>query len=48
MLISIRNLRKIYRMGEVEVRALDGLDLEVEKPVIISPSWVRRAPASRP
>jgi len=30
MLISIRNLRKIYRMGEVEVRALDGLDLEVE------------------
>ena len=30
MLISIRNLRKIYRMGQVEVRALDGVDLEVE------------------
>jgi len=30
MLISIRNLHKIYRMGEVEVRALDGVDLEVE------------------
>jgi putative ABC transport system ATP-binding protein len=30
MLISIRELRKIYRMGEVEVRALDGVDLEVE------------------
>jgi putative ABC transport system ATP-binding protein len=30
MLISISNLRKIYRMGEVEVRALDGVDLEVE------------------
>jgi putative ABC transport system ATP-binding protein len=30
MLISISNLRKIYHMGEIEVRALDGLDLEVE------------------
>mgnify|MGYP001828593324 CR=1 FL=1 len=30
MLISIRDLHKIYRMGEVEVRALDGVDLEVE------------------
>lgn len=29
MLISISNLRKIYQMGEVEVRALDGVDLEV-------------------
>ena len=30
MLISISNLRKIYQMGEVEVRALDGVNLEVE------------------
>ena len=30
MLISIKNLHKIYEMGEVEVRALDGVDLEVE------------------
>jgi len=29
MLISIKNLSKIYQMGEVEVRALDGVDLEV-------------------
>ncbi len=30
MLIQIHELRKIYRMGEVEVRALDGVDLDVE------------------
>jgi len=30
MLISITDLRKIYLMGEIEVRALDGVDLQVE------------------
>ncbi len=29
MLISITELRKIYTMGPIEVRALDGVDLEV-------------------
>jgi putative ABC transport system ATP-binding protein len=31
MLIAIRDLRKIYQMGDAEVRALDGIDLEVER-----------------
>ncbi len=41
MLISISNLHKIYQMGEVEVRALDGVDLEVgagEYVAIMGPS----------
>ncbi len=30
MLIEIRELRKIYQMGDQEVRALDGIDLDVK------------------
>ncbi len=30
MLIEIRDLRKVYQMGTEEVRALDGVDLEVD------------------
>jgi len=30
-MIEIDNLRKIYRMGDVEVRALDGVTLDIEK-----------------
>ena len=28
-IISCRNLSKIYRMGDQEVRALDGVDLDI-------------------
>lgn len=31
MLISIKDLEKVYQMGDTEVRALDGVSLEVEK-----------------
>ncbi|HEU4724486.1 MAG TPA: hypothetical protein VFU59_04215, partial [Candidatus Eisenbacteria bacterium] len=31
MLIDIRDVRKIYVMGTNEVRALDGVDLQVKK-----------------
>jgi putative ABC transport system ATP-binding protein len=34
--IQTRNLKKIYKMGEVEVRALDGVDLNIERGSIVS------------
>ncbi len=40
-MIEIRNMRKIYKMGENEVRALDGVDLKIkpnEFVAIIGPS----------
>ena len=30
-LINIENMKKIYNPGEIEVRALDGIDLDIEK-----------------
>ena len=33
------NLRKIYGQGETEVRALDGINLEVEKGEFCSDCW---------
>src|SRR2546421_13053719 len=30
-IISIRDLRKIYRLGEVEVQALRGVDLDIQR-----------------
>jgi putative ABC transport system ATP-binding protein len=34
--IETRNLKKIYKMGDVEVRALDGVDLNIERGSIVS------------
>ncbi len=30
-MINLKNITKIYRMGEIEVRALNGIDLEINK-----------------
>lgn len=34
--IETRNLKKIYQMGEIEVRALDGIDIKIERGSVIS------------
>ncbi|HSM25549.1 MAG TPA: ABC transporter ATP-binding protein [Anaerolineaceae bacterium] len=34
--IETRNLKKIYKMGEIEVRALDGVDIKIERGSIVS------------
>ena len=34
--IETRNLKKIYQMGESEVRALDGIDLKIERGSVVS------------
>jgi putative ABC transport system ATP-binding protein len=34
--IETRNLKKIYKMGEIEVRALDGVDLNIERGSVVS------------
>ena len=39
--VSLKNVSKIYRMGEVEIRAVDGIDFDIEKGefvVIVGPS----------
>jgi putative ABC transport system ATP-binding protein len=34
--IETRDLKKIYQMGEIEVRALDGVDIQIERGSIVS------------
>lgn len=39
--VELKNVRKIYKMGEVEIKALDGVDFQIEKGefvVIVGPS----------
>lgn len=39
--VTLKDVRKIYKMGEVEIRAVDGIDFEMEKgefAVIVGPS----------
>lgn len=39
--VTLKDVRKIYKMGEVEIRAVDGIDFEIEKgefAVIVGPS----------
>lgn len=39
--VTLRNVRKIYKMGEVEIKAADGIDFDIEKgefAVIVGPS----------
>lgn len=39
--VTLKDVRKIYKMGEVEIRAVDGIDFEIEKGefvVIVGPS----------
>ena len=36
--VTLKDVRKIYKMGEVEIRAVDGIDFEIEKGEIVGPS----------
>ena len=44
--VTLKDVRKIYKMGEVEIRAVDGIDFEIEKgefAVIVGPSGAGKA-----
>ena len=39
--VQLKNVTKVYRMGEVEIHAVDGIDFEIQKGefvVIVGPS----------
>ena len=45
--IQVKNLYKVYRVGDSHVRALDGVNLEIYKGRSSAPSWVPQAPVSQ-
>ena len=42
--VSLRNVSKIYQMGEVEIRAVDGIDFDIEKGERTTPSFLALDP----
>ena len=49
--ISFKGVRKIYKMGEVTIKAVDGVDFDIEKgefTVIVGPSGAVFCAAERP
>lgn len=44
--IDAKGISKIYQMGEVEVKALRGVDVEIKK-VKLFPSWVLPDPVNQ-
>ena len=47
VVIRVKNLYKIYRVGDIKVRALDGLDFDIYKGESL-PSWGPPVPANPP
>ena len=36
--VELKNVRKIYKMGEVEIRAVDGIGFSIEKGEFVRPA----------
>lgn len=43
--VTLKDVRKIYKMGEVEIMAAAGIDFEIKKgefAVVVGPQWCRK------